>query len=45
MYRLYQLYATIGQKDKAITEINQIIALQPDFKTQGENLIKELQSK
>lgn len=42
---LASAYATIGQKQKAISLIQEIIKDQPEFKTQGEQYIKEIQEK
>ncbi len=36
-------YNTIGQKQKAISLIQEIIAAHPEFKTQGETYIKQIQ--
>jgi O-antigen ligase/tetratricopeptide (TPR) repeat protein len=41
---LASAYATIGQKAKAISLINEIIKDNPDFKTQGEEYIKQIQN-
>jgi O-antigen ligase/tetratricopeptide (TPR) repeat protein len=44
MLSLASAYATIGQKQKAIDLINEIIKNNPDFKTQGETYIKQIQN-
>jgi FimV-like protein len=41
---LASAYAGIGQKQKAIDIINQVIKDNPDFKTQGESYINQLKS-
>ncbi len=41
---LAALYYQAGQKSKAISIIKEIIAQNPDFKTQGESFIKEIQA-
>jgi len=41
---LASAYATVGQKQKAISLIREIIVAQPDFKTQGEEYIKQIES-
>jgi O-antigen ligase len=44
-YRLVQLYVSSGQRYKAIEEVESMIKAVPGFKTQGEQLIKQLQNK
>jgi tetratricopeptide (TPR) repeat protein/O-antigen ligase len=39
---LASVYATIGQKQKAIDLIREVIAANPDFKAQGEEYIKQI---
>ncbi len=41
---LASVYSTIGQKQKAIDIINQMIVEDPSFKTQGQGYIKQIQS-
>lgn len=41
---LASVYADIGQKDMAIELINEVIKLDPNFKTQGEQYIQQIQS-
>ncbi len=41
---LASAYLQIGQKQKAIDLINQIITQQPDFKTQGEQYIQQIEN-
>ncbi len=44
-YKLVQLYVSSGQKGKAVAELQGMIATEPSFKTQGEELIKQIQGK
>lgn len=44
-YTLATAYVNLGQKDKAISIVRAMIAQEPGFKTQGEELIKQIQSR
>jgi len=44
-YTMAEVYSILGQKQKAINLINEMIAQQPSFKEQGEAAIKIIQSR